>query len=96
MIKYRKVKAGKKHIDALMMKLGAKNLIVLKGSRGYAMCGYLNLGVSQKFHDVAVKIVGVSNFKEALNSKVHACTYPARRLGIYKGQAMRDVLKIIA
>lgn len=92
----REIKTGKKSILAVLIKLMDKNLIVLKGEKGYIMCGYLNLRAADKFKDIAVKITGISTIEEALKTKVHSCTYAAKKLGIYKGQAIRDVLKIIA
>ena len=90
------IKAGKKNIQAFLLNLGKANLIVLLGSRGYVMCGYLNLKAADKFGDLAVKITGVSNFREALNARVHSLSRAARHSGIKKGQAIKDVLKIIA
>ncbi len=78
------------------MKLQRKNLIVLRGSKGYVMCGYLNLAVASRFQEVAVKITGVSNLNQALKTKVHSASIPAKKLGIKKGQLIKDVLKIIA
>jgi uncharacterized protein YunC (DUF1805 family) len=96
MVTYKKIKIGKKSIHALSMKLGEKNLIVLRGSKGYVMCGYLNLDAAEKFKEAAVKIVKVATIKEALNSEVFECSFQAKRLGICKKQAIKDVLKIIA
>ena len=59
------------------------------------MCGYLNLKAAQKFGDVAVKIVGVSNIEDALKTTVHSCTSAAKKLGISKGQPVREALKLI-
>ena len=73
-----------------------KNLIVLRGSKGYIMCGYLNLSVANAFGEVAVKIVGVATIEDALKSKVHACSRAAAKVGIHKNQKIRDVLKIVA
>jgi uncharacterized protein YunC (DUF1805 family) len=92
----KKIKVGEKYIQTLVIPLQSKNLIVLRGSRGYCMCGYLNLGAADKFKDTAVKIVGVSNIREALKAKVKAVSCSAKRLGIYKNQPVKDVLKIIA
>ena len=92
----RRIKIGNKCIQGFLIKLVNKNLIVLLGSKGYIMCGYLNLGVANKFKEVAVKIIKVSSIKEALEAKVYSATYAARRLGICKGQPIKDVLKIIA
>jgi len=60
------------------------------------MCGYLDIKVADKFGDAAVRITGVSTVKEALNSKVHACSKQASRLGIYAGQPIKDVIRLIA
>lgn len=92
----KKIKVGKKYISALSMKLCSKNLVLLRASKGYVMCGYLNLAAAEKFKDVAIKITGVSTIKDALSTKVFACTASAKRLGIRKGQPIKEVLKIIA
>jgi len=96
MLKHRKIKVGKKYIEAVAMKLSSKNLIVLRGSKGYVMCGYLNLSVAEKFKDAAVKITGVSTISEALKAKVNSCTSYASKLRIYQDQFIKDVLRIIA
>lgn len=78
-----------------MIRLLTKNLILLKGRKGYIMCGYLNLKAAEKFKDVAVKIVGVATIEEALEASIQSCTSSAKRLGIFKGQPVKEVLKII-
>ncbi len=95
MARNKKIKAKRKFIEALLVPLLSKNLILLRGSKGYVMCGYLNLRVAEKFKDAAVKIVGVKTIKDALSAKVHSCTSAAKKLGIRKGQLVKDVLKII-
>ena len=95
MIKCPKIKIGGKYIEAFLISLQSKNLILLRGSRGYVMCGYLNLKAAEKFKDVAIKITGISTIEEALKTSVHSCTSSARKLGIFKGQPIKEVLKII-
>lgn len=90
-----KIKVGKRHIPAFLINLSTKNLIIFRGTKGYVMCGYLNLGAANKFNDVAIKIIGVSSIKEALGAKVHSLSQAAKRLGIYKNQSIREVLKVI-
>jgi uncharacterized protein YunC (DUF1805 family) len=92
----KKIKVGKKFVEAILIKLLSKNLIILKGSKGYIMCGYLNLKVANKFGDAAAKIVKVSTIKDALKTKIESASNKAKKLGIYKGQAVKDALKIIA
>jgi len=71
-------------------------LIVIRGKRGYIMCGYINLKVAEMFKDVAVKVTGVSSITDVLKARVNDLTSFAKRLGIYKNQPIKDVLKIIA
>lgn len=77
------------------MPLQSKNLVVLAGSRGYVMCGYLDLKTADKFKDVAVKITGVSTINDALNATVHSCSSGAKKLGIAKGTPIKNLLKVI-
>ncbi|MCK5288769.1 MAG: DUF1805 domain-containing protein [Candidatus Omnitrophica bacterium] len=95
MVTQKKIKVGKRVVEAILTKLGDKNLIVLKGSKGYIMCGYLNMKVANKFKDIGIKIVGVSTIEQAIKTKVNSMTYTAKKIGIYKGQEIKDVLKII-
>lgn len=92
----KKIKVGKKSVEALLFPLAGKNLIVIRGARGYIMCGYLNMRSAEKFRDAAVKITGVSTINDALATSVASCTSAARRLGIRKGQSIKEVLTIIA
>ena len=96
MLQHKKIKIEKKTVEAILFNLTGKSLIVIKGSRGYVMCGYLNLRAAEKFRDVAVKITGVATINEALRATVASCTSQARKLGIHKGQRVKDVLKVIA
>jgi uncharacterized protein YunC (DUF1805 family) len=95
-MEHRKIKCGRKYIEAFCIGLLSKNLILLLGSKGYVMCGYLNMRSAAKFRDAAVKITGVSTIHESLRTKVNSCTYAAKKLGIYKGQPVKEVLEIIA
>lgn len=96
MIKYKKIKIGKKYIEALLFNLSSKNLIVLKGRKGYIMCGYLNLKAARKFKDAAAMITGVSTIAEALKAKISAVTPGAAKIGVYKNQSVKEALKSIA
>jgi uncharacterized protein YunC (DUF1805 family) len=96
MMQHREIKAGKKRIEAFLIPLLEKNLILLKGSRGYIMCGYLNLNAARMFREVAVKVTGVKTIDDALKARVHSCSPAAARLGISKGQPVKAALKIIA
>ncbi len=96
MINYKKIKTSHKSIETLVIKLQHKNLILLKGNKGYIMCGYLNLKTAEKFGEAAVVITGVSSIKEALKTNVHSLTSAAKKIGIRKGQPIAEVLKLLA
>ena len=96
MFEHKKVKAGRKIIEGISIGLQAKSFVLLRGSKGYVMCGYLDLRTAEKFQDAAVKITGVASVKDALNASVHSCTSAARKLGVRKGQPVRDILSLIA
>lgn len=96
MLVSRKIKVGQKQILAALIKLTSNNLILLKGKKGYVMCGYLNMTAANRFGDVAVKITGVSTIKQALDAKAVSTSVAAKKIGIKRNQRIKDILKIIA
>lgn len=95
-INTKKIKIGKNTLDALSVRLLDKTFILLRGNKGYIMCGYLNMSAANKFKDVAVKIKGISTIDDALRATVFSCSRQAKKLGVKKGQPVKDVLYIIA
>lgn len=95
-IEYRKVTVGAENVDAICITLLSKNFILLRGNKGYVACGYLDMKVADKFKDVAVKITGVSTINEALKAKAAVVSAAAKRIGLHKGEAVRDILKKIS
>ncbi len=91
----KKIKIGRKYIFAISFKLLSKNLIVLRGAKGFVMCGYLDLAVAQKLGDCAVRMTGVSTIKQALEAKVESATSFAKKLGIYPGQPVKQALRLL-
>ncbi|MCX5709148.1 MAG: DUF1805 domain-containing protein [Candidatus Omnitrophica bacterium] len=96
MLKKKIIKIGNKRIEAVAIKLLSKSFVLLRGSRGYVMCGYLDMKVAQKFQDAAAKIVGVASIEDALKAQIQTCTPQARRLGIKPGQPVKEALRFIA
>ncbi|MBP7216981.1 MAG: DUF1805 domain-containing protein [Candidatus Omnitrophica bacterium] len=92
---HRTISVGNKTIEGFSIKLQSKSFVLLRGERGYIMCGYLNLEVAEKFNDAAVVVVGVSNIDDALKATVHSCTSAARSLGIRTGQPISEILPLL-
>lgn len=78
------------------MKLQEKNLIVLRGAKGYIMCGYLNMEAANKFNEVAVKITGVTSIEDALAAKAAEVSVAGTAAGIKPGQPVQAILELIA
>ncbi|MDP8253648.1 MAG: DUF1805 domain-containing protein [Candidatus Kaelpia aquatica] len=89
------IKVGDSFIEAVSIKLGNHNLIILRGSRGYIMCGYLNMDVADNFGDIAIKITGVGTIQEALDTAAKEVSREAKNIGIYEGQSINEILKLI-
>ncbi|MDD2524147.1 MAG: DUF1805 domain-containing protein [Endomicrobiia bacterium] len=71
----------------------SSNLLMIIGSKGYIMCGYLNINTAQKMGDVACIVTGVKTIEDILNSKIVALTSNAQKLGVEMGMAVTEVLK---
>jgi uncharacterized protein YunC (DUF1805 family) len=74
-------------------KLGKKApLVIVKGENGYIMCGYLNIDVANSLGDVAIRVSGVNDINDVLNTTVNSCTDNAKKLGIKPGDNIMDVI----
>ena len=92
----RLLKVGHRELEALAWKIGAKTLVVIKGRKGYVMCGYLNMAAAEASGDVAIMVSGVASIGDALRSTAKSVSQEAYNLGIRENQPIRDVLEIIA
>ena len=70
-------------------------LLVIKASKGFVMCGYLNMDVANKLGDVAVRVSGVNSFEDVLNAKAVDVSEAAKDIGITVGMQAKEALKMI-
>ncbi len=73
----------------------APPLLLIKGSRGFIMCGYLNISVADKLGLVAARVVGVRTIEEMLEKNIVEVTAKAKELGIKEGMKVREALKLL-
>jgi len=73
----------------------APPLLLIKGSRGFIMCGYLNISVADKLGLVAGRVVGVKTIEEMLEKNIVEVTAKAKELGIKEGRKVREALKLL-
>lgn len=71
-------------------------LLVLKGEKGYIMCGYLNLEAAEKLGDAAVRVTGVNTLEDVLSKEVAGVTSRAKEMGINPGDKVKDILGKLA
>ena len=64
----------------LKIEMGTAPLVLLKGEKGFVMCGYLNLEAAEKLNDIAVRVTGVKDLESLLNAKVAGVTSGAKTL----------------
>ncbi len=71
---------------------GGPNLILIKGEKGFVMCGYLSTGVAEKVGFAAAVVSGVNSFEDVLNAEIKFATKAANELGVEAGQIVREVI----
>ncbi len=86
------VKIGSRMYSYVKVDMGAAPLVLLKGERGFAMCGYLSLEAAEKLGDIAVRATGVKDLATLLNAKVAGVTSGARNAGIREGDKVSDIV----
>ncbi|MBD3245714.1 MAG: DUF1805 domain-containing protein [Candidatus Omnitrophica bacterium] len=92
MLRRKKIKIGKKYIQGYLIPLQKNVCIVLRGSNGYVMCGYLDIRTANKSRECAVRISGVTTFEEALNARAESVSRAAESRGVKKNQRIREIL----
>ena len=71
-------------------------LILLKGGKGFVMCGYLNIEAAEKVGSAAAIVSGVNSFEDVLNAEIKAVTTKAKDLGLETGMIVREVIGLLA
>ncbi len=73
----------------------APPLLILRGRKGFIMCGYLDIRVAEKLGLIAARVVGVESIEEMLEKEIVEATEKARSVGIREGMKVRKALKHI-
>jgi uncharacterized protein YunC (DUF1805 family) len=84
-------KAAGFHID-----LNGVPLLVARGSKGFVMCGYLNISAADKFGQAAAVVKGVRTLDELLEKEVSEVSAAAAKLGVMPGMTGRQALSRLA
>lgn len=95
MIREQKVRISGSEYEYLRMDMGNAPLVIVKGRRGYVMCGYLNLDAANKLGDCAVRVTGVEDLESVLESTAVGISDAARNLGILDGQKVAEFIHLL-
>lgn len=71
---------------------GGPPLLLIKGEKGFVMCGYLDADVAERVGLAAAIVTGVSSFEDVLNAEIKVTTSKAKELGLEPGQIVREVI----
>ncbi len=82
---------GKKGL-AVEIPLNKAPLIMVKGEKGFIMCGYLNVEAAQKLGQAAAMVRGVSSAEDLLAAQIVAVTEAASQLGVSPGMTGEEAL----
>jgi uncharacterized protein YunC (DUF1805 family) len=81
---------------ATHVKLPKTNLLMVESSRGYVMCGALDVHLlREKLSDrgiIAARAVGVKTMEELIEGFVESCTQAAEDIGIVQGMPIKEAL----
>lgn len=95
MIQVEQVDIAGKPYEFMRMEMGSAPLLVLKGSKGFVMCGYLNIEASEKLGDAAVRVTGVRDLETMLESKAANVSGKAKALGVKEGQKVSEFIHML-
>ncbi len=79
---------SKEHI-----KLGLP-LLIIKGSKGFLGCGYINCETCNKTGEACAIVTGVKTHDEMLNAEVKAVSTEAAKFGVRVGMKGKEALEI--
>jgi uncharacterized protein YunC (DUF1805 family) len=92
MVETREMTIEGKTFTYLKMDMERAPLVIIKGNKGYVMCGYLNMETADKLGDIAVRVKGVKDADTILASNVEAVSARAKEIGIDVGMPVRTII----
>jgi uncharacterized protein YunC (DUF1805 family) len=69
-------------------------LLIIKGSKGFLACGYINVETCNKTGEACAIVIGVKTHDEMLNAEVKAVSAAAGQLGARIGMKGEEVLSL--
>ncbi len=95
MIEIKNITIDGKVYQGIKIEMDPAPLVMIKGEKGFLMCGYLNMEAADKLGAVCASTSGVKTFEDLLSKSVTKVSQKAREIGIKEGMNGSDVLKML-
>lgn len=69
-------------------------LLIIRGSKGFLGCGYINVATCDKTGEACAIVTGVKTHEEMLRAEIKAVSIAASRLGVRIGMKGEEALEI--
>ena len=92
MINTEDIDVGGKKAQGVVIELPEAPMVLALGSKGYLVCGYMNLEAGEKFGACCAVVHGVRTVQDILDGKVAAVSSKAKALGVSEGMSGRDAI----
>jgi uncharacterized protein YunC (DUF1805 family) len=70
-------------------------LLIIKGSKGFLTCGYINCETCNKAGEACAIVTGVKTHEEMLHAEIKAVSQEAARRGVRVGMKGEEALAIL-
>jgi len=95
MIEIDNIEVAGKNFTGIKVDTQPAPIVIIKGERGFIMCGALSIEAANKTGMTAASVSGVKTFDDLLNKEIGNVSAKARELGIKEGMLGRDALKLL-
>lgn len=94
-IRVKEIRVKDKKLIGVEIDLPGAPLVLLKGSKGFVMCGYLDVSTVNKLGVIAARVSGVKSVEELLKKEIAVASEKAIREGVKPGKKVLDIIDII-
>jgi uncharacterized protein YunC (DUF1805 family) len=95
MIETKTVTYGNSQFEFIRTQLGKAPLLILRGKKGYVMCGYLDISTSNKLGELAARVTGVRTLEDLMNAKIAQASDALKELGVEEGSPATEALQYL-
>lgn len=65
-------------------------ILLIKGDKGFVMCGFLNMDAAERTGVAAAMVSGVTSFSDVFNATIKAVTSKGKELGVEPGKIVKE------